>query len=75
MLIQLTQDPWDTHFTDLKKQSVIGLLSVIGGWQPSLRTGQIVQVNINNNWSNAIVVDEGLGKEKMSVILEDDDTL
>ena len=34
-----------------------------------------MQININNNWTNAIVVDEGLGKEKMSIILEDDDTL
>ena len=75
MLEELTQKSWETDFDDGKQKYMLGLLTVIGGWQPSLKTGQLIQVKINNNWTNATVVDEGLGKEKMSVILEEDDTL
>ena len=75
MLQELTAKSWEADFDESQKKYMIGLLTVIGGWQPSLRTGQLVQVNINNNWSNATVVDEGLGKERMSVVLEDDDNL
>jgi hypothetical protein len=59
----------------MEKKYTIGLLTVIGGWCPSLRTGQLIQVNIGNTWCFATVVDEGTGKDKMSVILEEDDNL
>ncbi len=47
----------------------------MGGWNSPIRTGQNVQVEINNQWVDAIVVDDGLGKKRISVILEDDNTL
>jgi hypothetical protein len=34
-----------------------------------------VHVQINGNWNEATVVDEGVGKRKISVILNDDSTL
>lgn len=54
---------------------MFGLLSVIGGWSPPMRTGQPVQVQINNQWVNATIVDDGLGKKRLSVIIDDDDSL
>ena len=74
-LQELSTKKWSTEFTEVEKQRVFGLLAVIGGWQPSIRSGVQVQVNTNNQWSNAIVVDDGLGKEKLSVIYEDDEML
>ena len=74
-LEQLNSKKWSSEFTEVEKQHIIGLLAVIGGWQPSIRSGVQVQVNTNNQWSNAIVVDDGVGKEKLSVIYEDDETL
>lgn len=58
-----------------ERQRILGLLAVIGGWQASIRFGQAVQVSTNNQWSNAIVVDDGVGKQKLSVIYEDDEKL
>ena len=34
-----------------------------------------MQVSTNNQWSNAIVVDDGIGKQKLSIIYEDDENL
>jgi hypothetical protein len=34
-----------------------------------------VQVEINNQWVDATIVDDGLGKKRLSVILDDDDSL
>jgi hypothetical protein len=48
---------------------------VIGGWTPPIKIGQPAQVEINNIWVNATIVDDGLGKKKVSVLLEDDDSL
>lgn len=48
---------------------------MVGGWAQPLRTGQQVQVEINNQWVSATLIDDGLGKKKVSVILDDDDTL
>ena len=41
------------------KQIIYGLLAVIGGWNPPIKTGQPVQVQINNQWVDATVVDDG----------------
>jgi hypothetical protein len=40
-----------------------------------MKTGQPVQVEINNQWCDAIIVDDGIGKKRVSVILEDDETM
>lgn len=38
---------WDTFSQD-EKLKTYGVLAVIGGWTPPLKTGQPVQVEINN---------------------------
>lgn len=50
-------------------------MALVGGWNSPITSGQNVQVEINNQWVQAIVVDDGLGKNRVSVILEDDDSL
>lgn len=59
----------------MEKQIVIGILALLGGWNAPMKIGQNVQVEINNQWVDAVIVDDGLGKKKISVILDDDDTL
>lgn len=54
---------------------MFGILALVGGWNTQIRTGQHVQIDINNQWVDGIVVDDGLGKKRISVILEDDDNL
>jgi len=44
---QLATKPW-AEFSKEDKQRVFGLLAVISGWSPPLRSGQPVQVEINN---------------------------
>lgn len=51
------------------------MLAVIGGWNPPTKTGQPIQVEINNQWCNAMIVDGGIGKKRVSVILDDDNKL
>ena len=75
MMQKMTTKSWTEDFDETEKKYTIGLLTVIGGWCPSLRTGQLIQVNIGSSWCYATVVDEGIGKDKMSVILEEDDNL
>jgi hypothetical protein len=43
----LAKKPWE-EFSITTKQVVYGLLAVIGGWNPPIKTGQPVQVQINN---------------------------
>jgi hypothetical protein len=43
----LTKKPWE-ELSLTTKQVVYGLLAVIGGWNPPIKTGQPVQVQINN---------------------------
>lgn len=64
-----------SEFRLADKQTIFGLLAVVGGWTPPIRTGQPVQIEINNQWVNATVIDDGLGKKRISAILNDDDTL
>ncbi len=64
-----------SELTNTSKQIIYGLLAVIGGWNPPMRTGQPVQVQINNQWVDAVIVDDGHGKKRISVILDDDDSL
>mmetsp|Transcript_23267 Transcript_23267/g.22850 ORF Transcript_23267/g.22850 Transcript_23267/m.22850 type:complete len:87 (-) Transcript_23267:121-381(-) len=71
---KLSQMNW-ADFSDHDKNIVFGLLSVVGGWTPSLRTGQLVLAEINNQQVEAIVVDDGLGKKRVSVILANDSSL
>jgi hypothetical protein len=56
------------------KQIIIGLFAFIGGWSgfTKLTAGSQVKVEINGSWDEATVIDEGLGKRRMSVILNDD---
>jgi hypothetical protein len=71
---QLAEKKW-SELTEVYQQVVFGTLSVVGGWTPPIRTGQPVQVEINNIWVDATIVDDGLGKKRISVLLDDDDTL
>ena len=59
------------------KQIVLGLFSVIGGWYGFNRIapGSKVLAHINNCWSEATVIDEGNAKRKVSVLLDEDQTL
>ena len=43
----LTKKPWE-ELSLTTKQVFYGLLAVIGGWNPPIKTGQPVQVQINN---------------------------
>ena len=56
---------------------ILGLFAVIGGWYGATRVtaGSQVQVQINGCWNQATVVDEGVGKRRVSVILNDDVSL
>lgn len=49
-----------------------GITATIGGWNSQVATGTPVQVNINEQWYKGTVVDAGLGKKHMIVILQDD---
>lgn len=70
-LEKISSQDWNS-FNQADLQIMYGLLAVIGGWNPPIKTGQPVQVEINNQWCNAVVVDDGHGKKFLSVILEDD---
>jgi hypothetical protein len=71
---ELAEKKWN-ELSDTYKQVVFGTLAVVAGWTPPIRTGQPVQVEINNIWVDATIVDDGLGKKRISVLLGDDDTL
>lgn len=43
----LAKKPWE-ELSMTTKQIVYGVLAVIGGWNPPIKTGQPVQVQINN---------------------------
>ncbi len=53
---------------------MLGLFAVIGGWYGFTRIipGTKVQVQISNRWINASIIEDGQGKGKVSVILDDD---
>ena len=60
---------WTKEFSNDSKQMIIGLISFIGGWQPCLATGQLVQINNDSTGeSKAIVINDNFGKGKLSVI-------
>ena len=44
----------------------------MGGWSSTQDTGSVVEVNINEQWYKGTVVDSGLGKKHLTVILDDD---
>jgi hypothetical protein len=71
---ELAEKKWN-ELSETFKQVVFGTLAVVAGWTPPIRTGQPVQVEINNIWVDATIVDDGLGKKRISVLLDDDDTL
>jgi len=50
---------------------------VIGGWYGFTRVGAGAQVlvQVNGCWSEATVIDEGVGRRRVSVVLNDDATL
>jgi hypothetical protein len=54
-----------------QKEVIFGVLSIIGGWKPQIKAGALVQVKLNSGQCTATVVDEGYGKNKVSVILDD----
>jgi len=56
---------------------VLGLFAVIGGWYGFARVdpGSKVRVQINGCWNEATVIDEGVGKRRVSVVLNDDTSL
>jgi len=69
-----------TRWSDAKKddkQIVLGLFAVIGGWYGFARVdpGSKVRVQINGCWNEATVIDEGVGKRRVSVVLNDDTSL
>lgn len=59
------------------KEIILGLFIVIGGWYGFTRVtaGSQVQVQINGCWNEATVIDEGVGKRRVSVILNEDASL
>ena len=59
------------------KQIILGLFAVLGGWYGFNRigAGSRVRVQINGCWSMATVVDEGVGKRRVTVILDEDPAL
>jgi hypothetical protein len=56
------------------KEIIVGLFSVLGGWYgfSKIYPGSKAQVQINGEWIDAIVVDEGIINRRASVILADD---
>lgn len=69
-----------TRWKDAKKedkQILLGLFAVIGGWYGFTRVdaGSQVRVQINGCWHEATVIDEGVGKRRISVILNEDASL
>ena len=44
---KLTKTKW-SDFSIPEKEVLFGILAVVGGWNSSIRTGQQVQVEINN---------------------------
>jgi len=59
------------------KHLVLGLFSVIGGWYgfSRLSAGSQVLVQSNGCWNEATVIDDGAGKRRVSVILDEDASL
>lgn len=60
------------------KHVILGLFAVVGGWQGFSRAvvGSAVQVETSNGyWSAATVIDDGVGKGKVQVILDEDTDL
>jgi hypothetical protein len=59
------------------RQIILGLFAVIGGWYGFARVGAgaQVQVQVNGCWSEATVIDEGVGRKRVSVILNGDASL
>lgn len=59
------------------KHTILGLFTVIGGWYGFTRVtaGSQVLAQINGCWNEATVVDEGVGKRRVSVILNEDSSL
>lgn len=59
------------------KHIVLGLFSVIGGWYGfgRLSAGSQVLVQSNGCWNEATIIDDGAGKRRVSVILDDDASL
>ena len=59
------------------KHVLLGLFAVLGGWDGFARVGAgaQVQVLVNGCWSEATVVDEGVGRKRVSVVLNDDAAL
>lgn len=48
---------------------IYGLITVIGGWQPCLVAGQLIQINSDSSGeSKAIVINDNFGKGKISAI-------
>jgi len=56
---------------------ILGLVSIIGGWQPCFATGQLIQIDKEGSGTSkenkAIIIDKGFAKGKMSVIPIDAD--
>ena len=74
MIHQISTKKW-TELSEVYQQVVFGILAVVAGWTPPIKTGQPVQVEINNIWVDGTTVDDGLGKKRISVLLDDDDSL
>jgi hypothetical protein len=51
---------------------LFGVIAAVGGWSCQKDTGTQVEVNINEQWYRGTVVDSGLGKRCLTVILDSD---
>ena len=71
----LAEKKWPSEFKEDEVDMAIGLMHVAAGWFNQIKVGQLVEVNRANQWLRAHLVDDGLGKSKASVILENDETL
>ena len=73
----LKSQKW-SELIDSDKNLILGLFGVIGDWQGFSRiiAGSSVNVEVSKGqWSAATVVDDGVGKRKVSVILDEDANL
>ena len=74
-LRQLKLQEWTETLSDSQRAQIVGQLAILGGWYPSLHSGQHVKVKFGNVENEAIVVQQGNGTGKVSIILDDDESM
>jgi len=68
---RLNSQVW-TELSQFDQQVTVGVLAIIGGWKPQLKSGAPVKIKSNDgSFVTGTVVDEGLGRTKVGVIFND----